>query len=578
MNPKERAEKIKQVADDLGIDVSEVVNSDNLSQLIKEESDGAGVSATVQTGPNPNQGGSSTMRRLEEHGLISNESGDNGYSSKSFSATKKQEDDSESPGSRTIQDDIADENATKGYIPPPLDLESVAELTDINGTHYACTTLKARSIAGQGWRFTPDKFGDVKSDDRVPKGMVEYFRDLNPHMEFDEVIETILMDYYASGNAWLEIERNAKGEIVNIYYLPAAHMRVLSKEMQKQTGGYAVQVMGQDKSYFRAPMSKEELDGNFTPKRYQGQIMNEVVHIKNHSPSSYYYGMPDITPVLPNITGSHLARENTIEFFESKGVPPYAMFIRGADFENSDAKSTAQRFFNENIKKQNSQIMIMTFEPGVEEVKLEELETEINPDVFNEYLEQNRNEIARAHHVPPRLISISNGGNMGGSSEGQSQMEQFITFVVDPAQRRFEEKIHKHLISRSNRSEVNSDWRLKLKQPTIKSLNDVAERVTKLQENGIYSINEARQELGEDPIDRPSANEYVYLFAGEPMGVEDTITSDGEGSKKSGNMKVAATIPVDELAERDEKERLEFVQNEIDENVDLSKEDDSDER
>jgi PBSX family phage portal protein len=376
-------------------------------------------------------------------------------------------------------------------VTPPYDFRRLILLLDNDSTHYRCVKQKATDIAGRGWDIVPAISPEKANLDNKEK-LVKFFSFCNPNESFLEVMKKCWVDYESMGNLGLEVVR--KDNVPKaLYHIPFHTMRVCTDN------NTYIQIRGSKKIRFRRFNTEEkiykawiETIGDVKDIPDSG---HEIIHILNYHPCSSYYGVPDIISALGGMLGQMEARDYNLRFFENNAVPDYAIVIEGGEF-TPESKKVIKAYFENELKGSAHRTLVLPVEEGVK-VTFEKLTAEVRDASFRLYRADNRDEIVRAHGIPPRRVGIATAGMLGGTGEAKWQAENYKTSVVRPSQEVLEYRINDFLIKTGFGI---SDWRLKFSQI------DITDELTDAKVNEIYvkagvkSVNQVRGELGLEPV------------------------------------------------------------------------------
>ncbi|MGD9495699.1 MAG: phage portal protein [Armatimonadota bacterium] len=363
-------------------------------------------------------------------------------------------------------------------VEPPYSLTALAELYEINSTHKACVDAKTTNIVGLGYRFVPVKEG---ADEAGRERLVRLFGACNAEMTFTEIMRAVWTDVETVGNGYLEITRNAEGEIDGFYHVPAITVRVRSDR-----SGF-VQIRDGRKRHFRA------LGGPPEREPESGEPTNEILHLRKYTPQSSFYGVPDILPALSAVAGDRAAAQYNVSFFEHNAVPRMAVIVEGGQM-SKELLRQIRRFMETEIKGRAHRTLVLEV-PGAEtKLRLERLAQQDGDDAgFLDYRRANRDEILMVHRVPPSKITIVENANLANSKD---QDKTFREQVVRPEQRRIEFQINRMI-----REQMGiADWEFRFREM------DLSEELTQAQvakiyaEIGVWSPDEIRAQQGLQPL------------------------------------------------------------------------------
>ena len=327
----------------------------------------------------------------------------------------------------------------------------------------------------------PTTLGAIPSDDEMPeevdkeKEMLEHFFDEPfPGMSFVTLRRKLRVDLEATGNAYMEVIRNLKGEVVFLRHLESVMMRLVKLDaptdvnvtvMRGETEITAVLPMrerrycykvGANLVFYRDFGSSrkinkktaawiEEDDKNVD----QSLIGSEVIHFTVNKDFRTHYGLPRWINNLPSVLGSRKAEEYNLEFFDSGGIPPAVMFIQGGALVGG-VKEQLQHFLSGKAsQKHRAAIVEVTStsgsldSAGSVQVKTERFGSSVTDFMFQKYDDQTKEHIRTSFRIPGVLIGISNDYNLATSISALKSAE---AQVFQPERFEFDEVINKKIL------------------------------------------------------------------------------------------------------------------------------------
>src|SRR5688500_11182640 len=170
---------------------------------------------------------------------------------------------------------------------------------------------------------------------------------LNQEDTFDEVLRKVWRDYEATGNAYMEIGRDKKGRIGYVGHVSSIYVRV------RATRDGFVKIIGNEAIYFRnfGQKNSNPIGGDANP--------NELIHFKKYSPTSSYYGVPDILPALSALAGNEFASKYNLDYFENKAIPRYVIMAKGGRLSPSSIKQLVE-FFETGVRGKHHRSIYIT--------------------------------------------------------------------------------------------------------------------------------------------------------------------------------------------------------------------------
>jgi capsid portal protein len=243
----------------------------------------------------------------------------------------------------------------QGIIQPPFNFRQLDRLSQENNTLEPCIEAMITNIEGTGYDFEAEgEEEEDAADDQKLEELREFFAEPWPAQSFREIRKLLRRDRERTGNAYLEVLRNAKDEIVFIRHVDAKMMRVLRLDdavplpQEVVRGGnkvsltvmtrerrYCQLVNGVSLMYFKEFGSKRDLHKKTAVWAAPGQKLpanmraTEIIHFTTILDSYTPYGVPRWVSQLPSVLGSRKAEEFNLEFFDNGGVPPILILLQG---------------------------------------------------------------------------------------------------------------------------------------------------------------------------------------------------------------------------------------------------------
>lgn len=270
---------------------------------------------------------------------------------------------------------------------------------------------------------------------------------------------------------------------------PFLHAMLLNLEI---SGNAALEKTGTQNNFSLYNIPSQEFvldkDRNIYQKIGLREQLLEGVHFKYHSPASRFYGEPDYLASLLQIISTHKADRYNDKFFDNNARPDLAIIYENGE-PSREQIDAFKEFFGANFKGYDSahKTLILHSSDGVGEkdakIRFEEL-GRVQDISFKTLKETNRDEIAVAHGVPPRLLGIINSGHLGGGGELIGQLHLFNETEIKPKIELVEGFFESIGIG------------LTIKPLDVTNFKDDAGVVTNLVQSGILSVAEARGILG----------------------------------------------------------------------------------
>lgn len=347
-----------------------------------------------------------------------------------------------------------DPEAIDGYglfdvVEPPYNLELLASLFEENAIHNASVMARSVNTVGLGYKWANtrkaqqkvEKAAEKESEEsarRVRKELSkeeekleDLFDVLNEEDTLTDILVKVWVDYLTTGNGYIEISRNRKGEIGYIGHIPSHLVRV-----RRQRDGF-VQRVGHKAVFYRNFGDRETVDPiNGDP------VPNELMHFKCYSPTTTYYGVPPIVSAMSAIIGDKFAKEYNIDYFENKAIPRYAIVLKGAKLSQRSKQELINYFKNE-IKGNNHGTLVVPLPASIGrdvDLKFEQLENKVQDGSFDKYRKSNQTEILVANRVPATKVGIYADANLAVARDSD---KTFKMQVISPDQTSVEKKINR---------------------------------------------------------------------------------------------------------------------------------------
>jgi PBSX family phage portal protein len=360
-------------------------------------------------------------------------------------------------------------------------------LYESNSIFFRCVNQLAIDVAGLGSSFK------LREDAKENKVELKRLKEFIEHKNSDDdrlrtIFKKLLIDWGTLGYFGLEIARNRKGDIGNLFHVPAHTLKV-----HKSKKKYC-QVRNNKKMWFK----KFGEEGNIsakTGKDFSGRgsrkdRANEMIFYKNYYPKSDYYGVSNIISAIGDIMGLLGLRDFNLAFFENYGVPAGLIVLDGE--WDDDAPEKIEAFLNKEVKgAANAHRTMVIAQPDKCQFTYQKLGIEVKEASFKIYEKTRREDILIAYSMPAQRIGITpTVGKLGGNVAAEQTMI-YVQGVVEPLQLDLEEIINELLAS-----EI---YEFKFKDIDTRDIIALSERLTKEIASAIKTPNEARNELGEKP-------------------------------------------------------------------------------
>lgn len=370
---------------------------------------------------------------------------------------------------------------------------------------YACVRILSEAIAG-----LPLHLYKYNSDGGKEKALTHPLYMLlhdepNPEMSSFVFRETLMTHLLLWGNAYAQIIRNGKGEVIALYPLMPNRMSVNRDD--------------KGEIYYRYTRTFDE----FGAVREETAILKptDVLHI----PGLGFDGLVGYSPIAmaKNAIGLAMATEEYGAKFFANGAAPSGVLEHPSTIK--DPQRVREAWQSQFGGSENSG-KIAVLEEGMKYTPIS-----ISPEQA-QFLETRKfqiNEIARIFRVPPHMLADLEKSSF---SNIEQQSLEFVKYTLDPWVIRWEQSIHRSLLSPTEKGEYFVKF-------NVEGLlrGDYASRMSgyaTARQNGWMSANDIR-EL--ENLDRISAEEGgdLYLINGNmlPMSRAGAFANDNTAKEDS---------------------------------------------
>jgi len=231
---------------------------------------------------------------------------------------------------------------------PTFDIDLWASMMEFNTRLAQCVRLYSRNTVGLGWKVTSTVTINREAPDELKQRyelekmmLLDLLLKPNTDTPFSDLCNMFMTDRLLIGNGYIEVVRNRKGDIVELYHAKSRTIRVL------KNGNGFVQLRGNTLRYFKhfgetrnMDMDTGELGGSVGIKKRA----SEMIHFKEYNTVDDFYGVPRYKSTAPAIMGNRAAAERNLNFFRNDAVPRMALTISGGKL-SQDSVDTIQKFF-----------------------------------------------------------------------------------------------------------------------------------------------------------------------------------------------------------------------------------------
>lgn len=280
-------------------------------------------------------------------------------------------------------------------------------------------------------------------EQEAEKNLLESFLAFcSPSLSLQEIRERVRTDLESTGNAFLEISRNGKGQIILFDHIPATTMRrtrreeaatpVLVEVPDPSTPGALIRKVAMrnfcryvqlsnttagtfKRVYFKEfgdPRSIDPASGDINDALPVEQQATEVLMLSLYVPGNIY-GLPRWIGQLPSILGSRESEMVNLNFFRENAIPAMAVLISGGAL-TKESFDLIDQYIN-SLRGQKAMQRILVLEASGDDVSgstdhsvaapkidMKPMISERQQDgLFKEYDTANQEKIRSAFRLPP---------------------------------------------------------------------------------------------------------------------------------------------------------------------------------
>lgn len=297
------------------------------------------------------------------------------------------------------------------------------QLRDYNATHAICLDAKKASSLGLGHR-------DRDIHDAL---------DPLTRFSWQDTLDALAEDFWETGECFLEVVYGEPGLITGLHHVESAQVHIEVEEHEKPEQFHFV-VSGEVRGGQEQRMARwGELEE--TQARLGSQIANsEIIHIRQSTNRSRYYGYPDYMSAVPSIELVQCMTQHEFDFYFNRGVPEFLMFLVGNNItdESWDGITSIIKGSQGLGNSHKTGAIHIPGNPEDVNVQIEKLAMEDAANSgFSEKSATLDMRIATAHGMPPQLANIAVPGKMGAANEGPNAMLTFQQRKLGQVQKMF---------------------------------------------------------------------------------------------------------------------------------------------
>lgn len=340
-----------------------------------------------------------------------------------------------------------------GLVRPLYDLDQLAGMLETNTLHARCARQKATDAVGRGFTLrVKDDLPEGTTADADEARWGEFVQaveeDERGDESFGQRITQAAQDFESIGWAVLEVGRRTDGVLDGLWQVPAHTVRAHAdgKRFAQKRAGKTVWF-----KRFGVEGTVDKTSGGWSDRTVAADWTgNELIVIRNYTPRSSFYGLPDHIPALSAIAGWRAQAEFNIRFFDNNAVPSYAVVIEGATIGPGLETAILEHFRAIKGDPHRTIVIPIPGMPGDEssqpKLRFERLSGEVGKDAsFRLYKQDNALEICISHGVPPYRVGWPIIGSLGGST-AEEMTKIYLDSIVETRQETWEQRLDRALL------------------------------------------------------------------------------------------------------------------------------------
>ena len=336
---------------------------------------------------------------------------------------------------------------------------------------YACLRELSTAASEPAYRvLLPTNEQPVEAP--VTNPIVQLLERPNDQQDFYQFLDEMVINLYVSGNAYLYKIRNATNKVVGMRLLRPDRVTI---KVTDRDGSLAYQY---------------ELDG----VRYRLDP-RDVSHLKFPSMTSDLYGLSPLQPIASVINLDLAQIQYAKFFFQNSGTPSGLLKVKRRLQNQDDADRIRSRWRSSFGGGNMHKLAVLD-----EDATYERLGEKISEMAFPELRDTTESRICMALGIPPILIGSVVGLNRATYSNYREARQSFFYETMIPLANRLVRFLNYCLgYEFPNAGYIEADFTDV--QALTEDMNALTERTTKQWDAGLISLNEAREQLGLDPLE-----------------------------------------------------------------------------
>ncbi len=299
----------------------------------------------------------------------------------------------------------------------------------------SCVNQISEDTAGLGWKLILKE--DVEENKAELEKIEAFLKRPNPKQSLRQILTDILQCRGIIGFAGLEVIRNLKNEIVEIYPVRGTNL-FIHQDRNKYCQEIDVKkIWFKDFGYEKDVNAETGTEEDAIPFE---QRANELIFFGTDYGKSTYYPIPKILPAAVSIACLLEIKAYNLSFFSNYSVPAYAVMLEG-DWDEDATKYIVQFLDTEVKGSSNANKTLVLTVPDEGKVTFTPLSVDVKEGSFRAYQIILEDDILLAFSMSPYRLGKSIIGSLGGTNISESTII-YKQSVIEPLQEFLEDIIN----------------------------------------------------------------------------------------------------------------------------------------
>jgi PBSX family phage portal protein len=360
---------------------------------------------------------------------------------------------------------------------------AMMKMVHSNSTLSACVSAMATNVTGHGLKIVyKGAEGDQNSEEAIRElaAIKNRLENINPHETLEYLLEKQERDIHTLGYGALEVIRNKRGDIVNLFYFNPDNLYICLdraileietvytvngrrriKKSQKEFRLFAYR-QGMQVTYYKDfgdPRTINPLTGDEDDTLSFEESATELYFQGEHTTGTNY-PLPAWFGAYPHILGSREASLCNLEYFKNNEIPAGIVTVSGG-YITEESFEEISNLFDRRANRENQHRLVVLEAvgdpqaasqtgvvppPSVEFKSL--VDSRQNDAQFQNYEKNTERKIMQAFRIPPILLGDSKESSYAAAEASVILAE---SQVFAPRRKKRNEFINNHVLTRSGK-------------------------------------------------------------------------------------------------------------------------------